>query len=154
MNKLNAERLSEPARIVLQLAFQEAQRCNCPFVRTDHMLLALVKERKSDTAQLLERLGVNIGVVRRMSEAVFLCPPQSTVIDKPPFSQKLERLVSIADDLSKRDGGGRISISHLFTALLQMGGDAPAFVILFSALQQKQEAVVVPDGPVIVESNP
>lgn len=54
------QHLSDRARKVLQLANQEAQRCNHEYVGTEHILLGLIKEREGVAANVLVSLDVDL----------------------------------------------------------------------------------------------
>ncbi|WP_312523715.1 ATP-dependent Clp protease ATP-binding subunit [Anaerospora sp.] len=50
---------------VIQLAFEEAQRLGHSYIGTEHLLLGLIREGEGVAAQVLERLGADIAVVRQ-----------------------------------------------------------------------------------------
>lgn len=50
---------------VIQLAFEEAQRLGHSYIGTEHLLLGLIREGEGVAAQVLERLGADIAIVRQ-----------------------------------------------------------------------------------------
>lgn len=62
------DRLTDRARIVLQLAKQEADRVDAKYVGTEHILLGIVKEGHSVAANMLANHGVTLRAVRSECE--------------------------------------------------------------------------------------
>ena len=62
------ERFTDRARKSLQLANQEAVRCDDSFVGTEHLLLGLAKEQSGIAAQALRNLGVDLERLRQEVE--------------------------------------------------------------------------------------
>jgi len=59
------ERFTERAKKLIVHARTEAKRLNSDFVRTEHMLLGLVRERDGVAARALENLGVDLDDLQR-----------------------------------------------------------------------------------------
>lgn len=62
--------LTPRAKKVLELAADEAQRMNQPYIGTGHILLGLVREGEGIAAGVLESLGVNMGRVRAQTTSL------------------------------------------------------------------------------------
>ena len=56
---LNKDSLSECALKILQNSASEAKNSDCSFVGTEHMLMALLKEKESSAVEIIEKLGLN-----------------------------------------------------------------------------------------------
>ena len=56
---MSFDKFTDKARKVLVLAQEEARGLHQPYVGTEHVLLALLKEEDGLAAQALERLGVH-----------------------------------------------------------------------------------------------
>ncbi len=81
------ERFTDRARIVMQLAFQEARRLGHEYIDTEHILLGIVKEGKGIGAMVLNGLGVDIRKVRLETEKLVMAKPDSdqpTIVDAKP----------------------------------------------------------------------
>jgi ATP-dependent Clp protease ATP-binding subunit ClpA len=65
-----APRFSEEMRLILQSVTAEAGRLGHEYIGTEHLLLALTKERPSVAADILERIGVAVERIRREVERV------------------------------------------------------------------------------------
>jgi ATP-dependent Clp protease ATP-binding subunit ClpA len=62
------DRLTERTRIVIQLAWQEAQRRGRSEVGTDDLLVGLLKEGTGIAADLLRRVGLDLRTIRSAGE--------------------------------------------------------------------------------------
>ena len=60
-----AFKLSSRARIVMQYAFDEARQTSDLYVGTEHLLLAVVRERDSFAAHVLKECGFNLEELRK-----------------------------------------------------------------------------------------
>ncbi len=76
------ERFTDRARTVMQLALEEAQRLNHEEIRTEHILLGLVREGSGVAAHVLTNLGVNLSQIP--SEIERLVPPRAASPPDPP----------------------------------------------------------------------
>lgn len=68
------DRFTEPARRVLTLVQEEAQRFNHDYIGTEHLLLGLIREGEGIAAGVLESLGVNLAKVRSEVITVLTTP--------------------------------------------------------------------------------
>ena len=64
------EQFSDPARVVMQLAEQEAQRFSHEYIGTEHILLGLVKEGSGVAANVLRNLNVDARLVAHNVESI------------------------------------------------------------------------------------
>ena len=60
----SADKFSEPARRVLQLAQEEAHKLHHSYIGTEHILLGLARESDGVAARVLENLGMDLDKVR------------------------------------------------------------------------------------------
>ena len=78
------ERFTDRARMVLQLANQEAQRFNHEYVGTEHILLGLIKEGSGVAANVLKNLDVSLREARREIEKVSPAGPDMVTMRQAP----------------------------------------------------------------------
>jgi hypothetical protein len=65
-------KMSEDAKRVLELAFDESRRMNLNYIGAEHILLGLLRQKDSLAAQILTRGGVNLSQSRlRISRIIF-----------------------------------------------------------------------------------
>ena len=58
------DRFTAPAKQVLALAQEEAQRLAHPYIGTQHLLLGLAREGEGVAVAILESMGVHLEMVR------------------------------------------------------------------------------------------
>jgi hypothetical protein len=121
---------SQRARTVLHLAEEEARRLNHAYVDTEHLLLALLKERGGEAAKMLERLGIEREAMRKAIESVIGRGdhPSPLLVRWTPRAQAvLERAAKTAQKLDQQ----YVDTEHMLLGLLQ-GGKGAAVTILES----------------------
>jgi ATP-dependent Clp protease ATP-binding subunit ClpC len=67
------KRFTDPARRVVVLAQEEARMLNHNYIGTEHILLGLIREGEGVAAQVLQQMGIDVGlagreVIRLLSE--------------------------------------------------------------------------------------
>ncbi|XVQ86280.1 Clp protease N-terminal domain-containing protein [Microbispora siamensis] len=62
------EKLTNRARRVVTLSQNEARTLNHDHIGTEHILLALVRDRESVAGQVLAKLGADLDQVRRTTD--------------------------------------------------------------------------------------
>ena len=80
------ERFTERARKVIVLARKEAARLNSEYIRTEHILLGLVKEGEGIAARALLNLGVDLKSVLREVERQVQKGHSGAVAEDIPFT--------------------------------------------------------------------
>ena len=78
------ERFTDRAREVLQLAAQEAQRCQHEYIGTEHILLGLLREGSGSAVALVKSLGVELAQIRAQLERFMVKGPDRNPTGKKP----------------------------------------------------------------------
>ena len=125
-------KLTPKAKRVLELAADEARRMRHNYVGTEHLLLALLREKDGLAAAVLRRLGLNLGKARAQV-LEYLIPDKSGDEDDvfedenaaPPrrsgwqlFSDRARRVVLLAQDEADKTRSGHVGSEHLLVGLL------------------------------------
>jgi ATP-dependent Clp protease ATP-binding subunit ClpC len=110
------ERFSAGAREVLVRAQEEAEAARHSYVGTEHVLLALLGDRKGPAGAALARLGVEPGRVRQTVASV-VGPGQGRVQRLVPTS-RVRRVIGLAFEECRRMGGESVTTGHLLLGLL------------------------------------
>jgi ATP-dependent Clp protease ATP-binding subunit ClpC len=63
-------KLAADAKKTIDLAFEEAKELNCSYIGTEHLLLGLLKEPKSEAAEILASLGVDLQNARDATKRI------------------------------------------------------------------------------------
>lgn len=115
------QRFTERARRVILLAQEEAGKMSSGHVGTEHILLGLVRENDSVAAQLLEKMGVLLPLVREAVEAI---AESDTVVgaSEPILTRQAKRVLELAADEARQIHHNYIGTEHLLLALLREDG--------------------------------
>lgn len=123
------ERFSEPARQAVALAGDEASTLNHEHIGTGHVLLGLLRQRKSTAARVLESLGITLEDARAQVVAILGVGQESSSGQKgfsPRASMVLE--LAVREALSLGDGG--VATHHILLALWRDNEGVGASVLL------------------------
>jgi ATP-dependent Clp protease ATP-binding subunit ClpA len=141
------EYATDRARKVMQLANQEAQRFNHEHIGTEHILLGLVKESFSITANVLKNLGLNLDRVRLEVEKIVERCPDMVTMGKLPHSPQARKVIEY---FIEQAPGRRHSVGteHLLLGLLREKEGVAARVLTNLGVQLADvREEVVPDLP-------
>jgi ATP-dependent Clp protease ATP-binding subunit ClpA len=118
------DRLSSPARRVVSLAQDEAQRLGHRHIGTEHLLLGILADGQSRSAQALVASGATLeGARQKVAEAVPVHDGGSGTGDLQ-FSDRAKRALDRAGRLSLRDHEEHVDTDHVLLSLLDVEGTA------------------------------
>ena len=114
------DRFTPGARFVLTVAQEEALRLNHAAIDTEHLLLALMREKNSLCIKVLQAMGVEPGQVLRAADraAGHGETPRSR---KPTLSQPAKSVIMLAVDEARRMGHHYIGSGHLLLGVIGYG---------------------------------
>jgi ATP-dependent Clp protease ATP-binding subunit ClpC len=125
------ERFTDRARKVMQLANQEAQRFNHEYIRTEHILLGLVKEGSGVAANALKNLNINLDNVRREVEKVIpYAATETPVPGRLPRTPRAQMVIEHAIDETRRMKHNYVGTEHLLLGLLRETEGVAAEVLM------------------------
>ena len=90
------DRFTERARKVVLLARKEAARLNSEYIRTEHILLGLVKEQEGIAARTLANLHVDLKSLLREIERHVQRGNALTSGDDIPFTPRAKKVLELA----------------------------------------------------------
>ena len=118
---MSFDKFTDKARKVLVLAQEEARALHQPYVGTEHVLLALLKEKEGLAAQALDHLGV-------MYEAALTCVQQlikgdasTDVSGHLSFTPRVKRVLENSLREAMQMGKSYISTEHLLLGIVREG---------------------------------
>ncbi len=112
------DRFTDRARIVLDLANEEAQRFNHEYVGTEHILLGLVKEGAGVGATVLRNLGIDLGRVRLEVEKLIKLGPETVYIGKLPRTPRAKKVIDGAIAAAQSLNHNYVGTEHVLLGLL------------------------------------
>jgi ATP-dependent Clp protease ATP-binding subunit ClpC len=123
------ERFTDRARMVMQLANQEAQRFNHEYIGTEHILLGLRKERCSVAANVLKRFDLDLRPLR--SEVERIVPGGSDVVTTAqlPLMAQAQNVVEFSIKEAHRLNDEYVETEHLLLGLLRQEDSVAAQIL-------------------------
>ena len=120
--------LTDDARRVLPLAREEARRLDHNYIGTEHLLLAIVRERDGLGARVLASLGVDLENARSAVEFI-VSRGDRTVTGDIALSPRAQQVVMLAVDEARRLNHDRVGTEHLLLGLLRENQGVAAGVL-------------------------
>jgi ATP-dependent Clp protease ATP-binding subunit ClpC len=117
------DRFSDPARSAIEMAEAETRRLGHHHIGTEHLLLGLLSEDKSDEAQALKAAGATLGGARKkVVEAVGmnLDPYEGD----PILTARAKRAIERASRFSLQRLDEHVETEHLLLGILDVEGTA------------------------------
>jgi uncharacterized protein (TIGR02996 family) len=111
------QNVGEPARRVMQLANQEAQRCNHEYLSTQHVLLGLLRRDFPVTPAALTGLGITLPATREEVERLTPAGPDVIIASKLPQSTRGKAAIDFAVEEAEALGHEVVSPEHLLLGL-------------------------------------
>jgi hypothetical protein len=134
------ERFTDPARKVMQLANQEAQRFNHEYIGTEHVLLGLLMEGTGTAIHVLLSLDIDLRKIRLETEKIVQTGPELDGIyparwlpQTPPTKKVIEYAISEARNLNHNYVGSE----HLLLGLVRETDGIAAQVLLNLGVSSK-----------------
>jgi ATP-dependent Clp protease ATP-binding subunit ClpC len=118
------DRFTQPARKVLQLANDEAERLQHAYIGTEHVLIGLVREEDGLGGQVLRGEGVTVD---RVNELVTRVAPAGTALTsshRRDLTPRTKQVLEYAVEEARRLNHNHIGTEHLLLGLIRQG-DGP-----------------------------
>ncbi len=113
------EKFTERARKAMSLARQEAQRLNCEFIGTEHILLALLQDDGGVGQKALKLLNIDLKSMRQeIEKLVTPSTSPSITLGQLPFSPRTKRVIELAGEEACRMTSDSIGTGHLLVGLM------------------------------------
>ena len=122
------ERFTEATKRVLTLAQEEAERAHHSYIGTEHILLGLLRERDTVASVALDRINVDIAVVRRSIDTI-LGAHERIVIQQIIPTSRVKTIIEISFTEARRMGDDFVGTEHLLLGLLIEGEGIGAHVL-------------------------
>jgi ATP-dependent Clp protease ATP-binding subunit ClpC len=122
------EKFSEPARKVLSLAQEEAQRFHHNYIGTEHLLLGMVREGEGVAAKVLASSGFELAKTRSAVEAI-IGRGDRLVMGEIGLTPRLKKVFELAVEEARQLKNDRIDTEHLLLGLIREGEGIAAGII-------------------------
>lgn len=116
---MSFDKFTDKARKVLVLAQEEARGLHQPYVGTEHVLLALLKEEDGLAAQALERLGVHYEATVAAIRRIVTIDESTDVFGHLSFTPRVKRVLENSLREAMQMGQSYISTEHLLLGIIR-----------------------------------
>lgn len=116
---MSFDKFTDKARKVLVLAQEEARGLHQPYVGTEHVLLALLKEEDGLAAQALERLGVHYEATVAAIRRIVTIGESTDVSGHLSFTPRVKRVLENSLREAMQMGQSYISTEHLLLGIIR-----------------------------------
>ncbi len=116
---MSFEKFTDKARKVLVIAQDEARNLHQPYVGTEHILLALIKEEDGMAAQVLDKLDVKYDDVVQGIRQVVSIDEDSDVSGHLGFTPRVKRVLENSLREAMQMGQSYISTEHLLLGIVR-----------------------------------
>ncbi len=116
---MSFDKFTDKARKVLVLAQEEARGLHQPYVGTEHVLLAFLKEEDGLAAQALERLGVHYEATVAAIRRIVTIDESTDVSGHLSFTPRVKRVLENSLREAMQMGQSYISTEHLLLGIIR-----------------------------------
>ena len=117
------------AQQVLALARKEADRFGHNFVGTEHLLLGLIKLGQGVAVNVLQRMGLDLEMVRQEVEKEVRGGVEGKVSGNIPYTPRVKKVLSLAAKEAKALNHTYVGTEHILLGLLREGDGVAAKVL-------------------------
>src|SRR5687767_5624644 len=125
------DRFNDRAKRVLALAQDEAIRFNHNYIRTEHLLMELMRESEGVAARVMDSLGVDLSHVRTSVEATIGRGDTTKSPSEITLAPQTKQVINYAIDEARLLGHSHVGTEHLLLGIVRQG-ESPAAKILAS----------------------
>jgi ATP-dependent Clp protease ATP-binding subunit ClpC len=116
------ERFTERAQDAAARAYEILQRYGHNQVDTEHLLLALLEQQDGVIPQILDRLNVDVSLIRSRLDDILLASPKAAIYGGGTgqvfITPRVKRIIDLANEEANRLRDEYISTEHIFLAIL------------------------------------
>src|ERR1700724_4558891 len=116
------------AQQVLALARKEAERFNHNYVGTEHLLLGLIKLGEGVAVNVLQKMGLDLEIVRKVEKHVGP-RPETKISGNIPYTPRVKKVLALAGKEAQALHHSYLGTEHLCLGLLREGEGVAARVL-------------------------
>jgi ATP-dependent Clp protease ATP-binding subunit ClpC len=127
------ERFTERAQDAAARAYEILQRYGHNQVDTEHILLALLEQADGVIPQILERMNIDVGVMRSRLDEILRASPKAAIYghgtNQVFITPRVKRIIDLANEEANRLRDEYISTEHIFLAIISEKNTAVAKIL-------------------------
>ena len=101
------------AQQVLALASKEAERFNHHYVGTEHLLLGLIKLGQGVAVNVLQKMGLDLEMVRMEVEKHVGPHPETKMVGNIPYTPRVKKVLALAGKEAKALNHSYVGTEHI-----------------------------------------
>jgi len=117
------------AQQVLVLARKEAERFKHNYVGTEHLLLGLIKLGQGVAVNVLQKMGLDLEIVRKEVEKHVGPRPETKMIGNIPYTPRVKKVLALAGKEAQALHHSYVGTEHILLGLLREGEGVAARVL-------------------------
>jgi ATP-dependent Clp protease ATP-binding subunit ClpA len=122
-------KLTPRAQQVMALARKEADRFNHNFVGTEHLLLGLMKLGQGVAVNVLQKLGLDLDILRSEVEKQVGRGPDQKMIGNIPYTPRVKKVLALAAREARALNHTYTGTEHILIGILREGDGLAARVL-------------------------
>ena len=138
------DRFTDPARKAMVLSRKEASRLRHDFIGTEHILLGILQI--DPLAELLAKLGIDSGDVRRKVESAVVSGRKEVTLGELPFTPRAKKALELSVEEAYALGHNFIDIEHLLAGLIREKEGVAGQVLCAMGLDTEKVRAVAWEG--------
>jgi ATP-dependent Clp protease ATP-binding subunit ClpC len=127
------DRFTERAQDAAARAYEILQRYGHNQVDTEHILLALLEQSDGVIPQILERMSVDVGLIRSRLDEILRASPKAAIYGGGTgqvfITPRVKRIIDLANEEANNLRDEYISTEHIFLAILKERNTAVAKIL-------------------------
>ena len=143
------DRFTERAQDAAARAYEILQRYSHNQVDTEHILLALLEQPDGVIPQILEKLSVDIELIKRRLDDVLRASPKVAIYGGGAgqvfITPRVKRIIDLANEEANRLKDEYISTEHIFLAILSERNTAVARILAEAGITKERVNEAVKD---------
>jgi ATP-dependent Clp protease ATP-binding subunit ClpC len=136
------DRFTERAQDAAARAYEILQRYGHNQVDTEHLLLALLEQPDGVIPQLLERLTVDQGAIKKRLDDILKASPKANIYGGGTgqffITPRVKRIIDLANEEANRLKDEYISTEHIFLAILSERNTAAARILAETGVSKER----------------
>jgi ATP-dependent Clp protease ATP-binding subunit ClpC len=129
------EQFSDSARIVMQLAEQEARRLRHEYIGTEDLLLGIVKEESGVAGKILSDLFVDARVIAHEVERILQMGPDPIATEKLTLTPRGKNVILFAMEEARGLHHDYVGTPHLLLGLRREEGGVAAQILVMYGVE-------------------
>src|SRR6267154_536314 len=117
------------AQQALALASNEAGRFDHNYVGTEHLLLGLIKLGEGVAVNVLQKMGLDLEIVRKEVEKHVGPRPETKMIGNIPYTPRVKKVLALAGKEAQALHHSYVGTEHILLGLLREGEGVAAQVL-------------------------